>query len=546
MMTPATARAPLDGSHYQVVVIGGGINGVAIARQCAASGRRTLLVEQNDFASGTTSRSTRIIHGGLRYLEHGEIGLVRESLRERATLLRERPHLVHPMHFLLALDEKSRRSALTVRTGLWLYRRFGGSTLAANSAAMDQKRLERILDSGRRWSVFSYEDAQCEFPERLVAEWAVEASQAGATVRNHTQVLAIDVMHGRAKGVLLRDLLNARDERVEATWIINASGPWVDRLCQRSSIRTRPLVRGVRGSHFVIPHFPGAPSSAVYAEAADGRPFFVIPWNEQILVGTTEVPDTGDPTSVQPTAEEIDYLLRSVKKLFPQARISAQDIVYSFAGIRPLAAGKTPALGAMSRKHLIHDHADEGAQQLLSVVGGKLTTAAELARECARKIGASPRRKPSLALGAGDSLDPLLDRWVVEIAGAGSISETSARGIVEWHGKRSLDIARMALSSADLRAPLCSHTEHIVAEAVDAVANEYAATLGDILLRRVPVAWGACWSAACSRQAASRIGLVLNWSDEQKAAEIESFEAERAAMLLCPKRASLSLETAAD
>jgi glycerol-3-phosphate dehydrogenase len=155
MITPATTRGPLDGSHYQVVVIGGGINGVAIARQCAASGRRTLLVEQNDFGSGTTSRSTRIIHGGLRYLEHGEIGLVRESLRERTTLLRERPHLVHPMHFLLALDEKGRRSAFTVRTGLWLYRRFGGSTLATDSAAMDQKRLERILDSGRRWSVFN-------------------------------------------------------------------------------------------------------------------------------------------------------------------------------------------------------------------------------------------------------------------------------------------------------------------------------------------------------------------------------------------------------
>ena len=257
MIAPSKTRAPLDGSHYQVVVIGGGINGVAIARECARSGRRTLLVEQQDFASGTTSRSTRIIHGGLRYLEHGEIGLVRESLRERAKLLRERPHLVHPMHFLLALNEKSRRSALTVRTGLWLYRRFGSSTLADNSAELDQKRLERSLDSGHRWSVFSYEDAQCEFPERLVAEWAVEAAQAGATVRNHTQVLAIDVMHGRAKGVLLRDQLTGRDEKVEATWIINASGPWVDRLCQRSSIRSRRLVGGVRGSHIVSSSFCG-------------------------------------------------------------------------------------------------------------------------------------------------------------------------------------------------------------------------------------------------------------------------------------------------
>lgn len=546
MIAPSKTRAPLDGSHYQVVVIGGGINGVAIARECARSGRRTLLVEQQDFASGTTSRSTRIIHGGLRYLEHGEIGLVRESLRERAKLLRERPHLVHPMHFLLALNEKSRRSALTVRTGLWLYRRFGSSTLADNSAELDQKRLERSLDSGHRWSVFSYEDAQCEFPERLVAEWAVEAAQSGATVRNHTQVLAIDVMHGRAKGVLLRDQLTGRDEKVEATWIINASGPWVDRLCQRSSIRSRRLVGGVRGSHIVVPHFAGAPSGAVYAEATDGRPFFVIPWNEQILVGTTEVPDADDPAKVQPATEEVDYLIRSLKKLFPQARVSAQDIVYSFAGIRPLPVETSKDPGSITRKHVLYDHSADGIQRLISVVGGKLTTAAELARECALKVGANPRKKASFGVTSGESLDPLLDRWVIEIAEAGSISESSARSIVEWHGKRSLDIARMALSSADLRAPLCPHTEHIVAEAVDAVANEFAASLGDILLRRVPVAWGACWSASCSRQAASRIGAVLNWSDEQVAAELESFEVERAAVMRRPKRASLSLELAAD
>jgi len=546
MIAPSKTRAPLDGSHYQVVVIGGGINGVAIARECARSGRRTLLVEQQDFASGTTSRSTRIIHGGLRYLEHGEIGLVRESLRERAKLLRERPHLVHPMHFLLALNEKSRRSALTVRTGLWLYRRFGSSTLADNSAELDQKRLERSLDSGHRWSVFSYEDAQCEFPERLVAEWAVEAAQSGATVRNHTQVLAIDVMHGRAKGVLLRDQLTGRDEKVEATWIINASGPWVDRLCQRSSIRSRRLVGGVRGSHIVVPHFAGAPSGAVYAEATDGRPFFVIPWNEQILVGTTEVPDADDPAKVQPATEEVDYLIRSLKKLFPQARVSAQDIVYSFAGIRPLPVQTSKDPGSITRKHVLYDHSADGIQRLISVVGGKLTTAAELARECALKVGANPRKKASFGVTSGESLDPLLDRWVIEIAEAGSISESSARSIVEWHGKRSLDIARMALSSADLRAPLCPHTEHIVAEAVDAVANEFAASLGDILLRRVPVAWGACWSASCSRQAASRIGAVLNWSDEQVAAELESFEVERAAVMRRPKRAPLSLELAAD
>src|ERR1700730_9715441 len=173
-------RASLDGQTFHVVVIGGGINGVAVARECARAGKRTLLVEQNDFASGVTSRSTRIIHGGLRYLEHGELNLVRESVRERDRLLRERSHLVHPVHFLLLLNEHSQRSAMKVRVGLWLY-----------------QRIEPALDAGQRWSMFNYEDAQCEFPERLVAEWLREAIEAGAVVRNHAEVLAVDITHSR-------------------------------------------------------------------------------------------------------------------------------------------------------------------------------------------------------------------------------------------------------------------------------------------------------------------------------------------------------------
>jgi glycerol-3-phosphate dehydrogenase len=188
-------RPPLEGQHYQVVVIGGGINGAAVARECARAGKRTLLVEQNDFASGVTSRSTRIIHGGLRYLEHGELALVRESVRERERLLRERSHLVHPVHFLFLLNEHSQRSAMKVRAGLWLYQRMSGRK-SASLTEMELKRVERALDAGQHWSILNYEDAQCEFPERLVAEWISEAADAGAVVRNHCEVLAIDVVQG--------------------------------------------------------------------------------------------------------------------------------------------------------------------------------------------------------------------------------------------------------------------------------------------------------------------------------------------------------------
>ena len=547
MNHPSKPRPSLEGEHFQVIVVGGGINGVAIARASARAGKRTLLLEEHDFGAGTTSRSTRIIHGGLRYLEHGELGLVRESLRARRDLLREKPNLVHPIQFLLALPGTSRRSAMAIRLGLWLYHRMGGGQRGVSLSEFEKKRFEQWLDKGEKWSIFSFEDAQCEFPERLVAAWLVEAMQAGAVVRNHARVLAVNVSNGRTRGVLLRDQLTGREDRVEATWVVNATGPWADRLCQYSSIRTKhPMVGGVRGSHIVVPSFPGAPASAVYTEATDGRPFFVLPWNDQILVGTTEVEDSGDPGKVTPSSEEIEYLLRSLSKMFPRAGIKADQVRYAFAGVRPLpfAPGKDP--NAVSRHHFLREHSGDGAARLISVIGGKLTTAAELARQCVAKMGFASSAGKSVVAMAGDSVDPVLDQFVVEIAQAGSVSESSARSIVEWHGPRAIDIARMALSSAELRAPICPHSEHIVAEAMAAITQECAVSLGDVLLRRVPVAWGPCWSASCSREAAMRIGAAMQWSEAQIAAELEGFETERAAMLRKPTRAEISLDAAAD
>jgi glycerol-3-phosphate dehydrogenase len=539
-------RARLDGRHFHVLVIGGGINGVAIARECARAGKHVLLVEQNDFASGVTSRSTRIIHGGLRYLEHAELGLVRESLRERGRLLREKSHLVHPLHFLLLLNEGSQRSALKIRVGLWLYRRLAGKRARRGGGEVDLARLERALDAGHRWSFFPYEDAQCEYPERLVAEWFMEAAAAGAVIRNYTEALAVDVSQGRVRGVLLRDRLSGHEERVNATWVINCTGPWADRICQRSTIRThQPMVGGVRGSHIILPRFPGSPSAAIYTEAADRRPIFVLPWAEQVMVGTTEVADTGDPGKAVPSAEEIGYLLSSAARIFPQANISAQTIRYAFAGVRPLPYCDSKNLAAVTRRHLLHDHSEDGASRMLSVIGGKLTTAAALARECARKMGLSANQPQVIAMANGSALDPVLDEAVLQIAGVGGISEDSARGMVEWHGQRAFEIARAARESADLRAPICPHTSHLVAEAAEAYRREFAVTLGDVLLRRVPVALGPCWSAACSREAALRIASVLGWNDKTMGRNLEAFEMERSMFLRPAIQAEPAVEDAA-
>jgi glycerol-3-phosphate dehydrogenase len=540
-------RGSIDGQHFHVVVIGGGINGVAVAKECARAGKSTLLIEQNDFASGVTSRSTRIIHGGLRYLEHGEIGLVRESLRERERLLRERSHLVHPLHFVLLLNQSGGRNAMKVRAGLWLYQKMSGRKTTANLGEMELKRIERALDAGQHWSLFSYEDAQCEFPERLVAEWLTEAIDAGAVVRNHAEVIAVDVSHGRARGVLFRDRITGKDQRVDANWILNCTGPWADRLCQRSSVRTKqPMVGGVRGSHLVLSRFAGAPDAALYAEGPDGRPVFVIPWNEQVLVGTTEVADDGDPAKTAPSQDEIEYLLRTVTQLFPKAQINARSIRYTFAGVRPLpyAPGDKPS--AVSRRHFLHDHSDDGATRMISVIGGKLTTAASLARECARAVGLRPAEPKAIAVEPGGGLDPLLDQATLDVAQAGSVSEESARGIVEWHGKRAMDIARMALISAELRAPICPHTAHIVAEVVEAYRKECAVSLADVLLRRVPGALGPCWSESCSREAALRIGAVLGWNEQTMGSNLEAFEVERESFLHRPSAGASALKAAAD
>ena len=533
MQLTCPARLPLDGQGFDVLVIGGGVNGVAIARECARNGKKVAVAEQNDFASGATSRSTRIIHGGLRYLEHGEVGLVRESLRERERLLRRYPNLVRPMEFLLALSHEPRpfmRSSMAIRAGLWLYHRWaGGPRIKSNCADA----FERQLDAGHQWSVFSYEDAQCEFPERLIAEWLSEAVAEGAIVRNYTQVLQIVCIDGHVTGARLRDEVSGEESEITASYIVNASGPWVDSVLQRSGFSFNRLIGGVRGSHIVLPAFTGAPPAAIYTEALDGRPFFVVPWNSQVLVGTTEVADSDDPGKARPVAAEIDYLFDSFTRLFPNSRLTKADIRYSFAGVRPLPYAPGKKMSEVSRQHVIHDHANDGAAGLISIIGGKLTTAMSLARETARKIGLNDTEPANIlaAPAPASGVECTLAQWAHLVACKANIPEASAHAIASWHGRRALAIACAASIDDALRLPLCNHSEHIVAEAVEAVMHESAVTLADILLRRVPVALAPCWSESCTQQAASRIGAALGWGRTRIYQESEKFEQERANFL---------------
>ena len=520
---------PNQDQNFDVLVIGGGINGVAIARECAQWSKRTLLVEQNDFSSGATSRSTRIIHGGLRYLEHAEIGLVRESLRERERLLGQLPHLVRPLQFLLALPKKSHsllRSSLAIRTGLWLYHHWAGGK---RTPANDKAAFERQLDNGDSWSIYAYEDAQCEFPERLVAEWLAESVAAGGVACNHTELLEITRGNGRVTGARLRDRISGQEYAVRATHIVNATGPWADTVIAASGISTPRMIGGVRGSHLVLPKFTGAPEQAIYTEAIDGRPIFVIPWNGQLLVGTSEVADANVPDNPQPSAQEIEYLYQSFARLFPRSGLTQADIRYDFAGIRPLPFAPGKSSSSVTRRHILHDHAGEGAAGLISVIGGKLTTAASLARDVVRKLGVDVPEPVNVFASPAieEDVESTVRQWARLVACKAKIPTGCAEAIAEWHGRHALAIAHAASLDERLREPLCPHSCHLVAEAVEAVAHESAVTLGDILLRRVPVALGACWSEECSREAAQKIGRALGWDQSRIYMELLRLEEER-------------------
>jgi glycerol-3-phosphate dehydrogenase len=454
-------------------------------------------------------------------------------LRERERLLSQSPHLVRPLEFLLALPKKSRsfrRSSLAIRTGLQLYSRWAG---AKHTAASDISAFERQLDDGNAWSIYSYEDAQCEFPERLVAEWLAEALEAGALVCNHTQLLEITRSNGRVTGARLRDRISAQEYAVEAANIINATGPWADAVIAASGISATRMIGGVRGSHLVLPRFEGAPAQAIYTEAIDGRPIFVIPWNHQLLVGTSEVPDGHAPDNPQPSPEEIDYLFQSFAHLFPRSGLTPADIRYDFAGIRPLPFSPDKPASTITRRHILHDHKDEGAAGLISIIGGKLTTAASLAREVGRKLGLDIPEPVNVFASPAveEEVHSTCRQWARIVACKAKIPEGCAEAIAEWHGRHALAIAHAASLDERLREPLCQHSCHLVAEAVEAVAHESAVTLGDILLRRVPVALSACWQEECSREAAQKIGRALGWDHGRIDMELLRFEEERISFL---------------
>ena len=368
-MTRAENIARLsDSSTFDVLVVGGGIAGAGLALEAARTGARTALVEARDFASGTSSRSSKLVHGGLRYLAQGQFGLTRESVRERTVLLRDAPGLVTTQEFLVPVRAGGKNGKLKIGLALAVYDFFAGArTRRWRGAADVQAAIPGISADGLRGG-WSYGDAETD-DARLVFRVLREARALGALAVNYLEVE--DLARGPAgvEGARVRDGVTGESFEIAARVVVNATGAWSDRL--RRKVGAPPKLRPLRGSHllFAADRFPLAQAVGFFAE--DGRPVFAVPWEGAVLVGTTDIDHRAD-LDIEPAISrtEFDYLLHAARREFPALDLRENDVVSTWAGVRPVvASGAHVDPSKEARDHLI---VEEGG--LLTVTGGKLTT----------------------------------------------------------------------------------------------------------------------------------------------------------------------------
>lgn len=482
---------------FDVVVVGAGINGTGIARDAARRGLKVLLLDKQDIAAGTTSWSSRLIHGGLRYLEHAEIGLVHESLVEREHLLSIAPHLVRPLPLTLPIYRYHTRGPLLIRLGMIAYDllSFRKSLPRHRMFGRDQALIhEPGLNADGLRAAARYYDAQVEFPERISVENTIDAHSHGAEIRTDATVDRLVMDGHRVVGVGFVDRMGNRNE-IQAALTINVAGPWVDDVL--AGVERGPaerLVGATKGSHIVVAPFPGAPTDALYIEAKqDNRPYFIIPWNRHYLIGTTDVRYDGDPDRVVPSEEEIFYLLTETNTAIPAANLSRGDVLYAYAGLRPLPQHCGGSESAITRRHIVKDHAPD-VEGLVSIIGGKLTTFRNLAEQtvdlAVRKLGrkVSPSDTASVPLPGGVS------RMAAFAARFGAdrpdwLDERSASYLLRVYGSRARNVVALGEVDPALRTIIHEETGTIAATVAHAVRTEFAETLTDVIMRRTMVGY---------------------------------------------------------
>ena len=559
----------IAGYPFDLIVVGAGINGAGIARDAALRGLKVLLLDKGDLSSGTTQWSTRLIHGGLRYLEHYEVSLVRESLAEREKLFKIAPHLVKPLRFVVPIYNRSKRGPGLIRLGMIGYdllsldKSIPRHRMLSHDEALEQ--YPGLNPDGLRGAA-TYYDGQVEYAERLAVENAISAREYGATVITYAEVTKLlfedDGSGGlqSAVGVEFADRLGEGTTfTAHAPITVNVAGPWVDRILggsgafgfddapERAEDHDGQMIGGTKGSHLVVDHFPGAPTDALYVEAReDGRPYFIVPWNGRYLIGTTDFRYKGDLDYVSAGDEEIQYLVDETNAVIPEANLKPEDVLFTYSGVRPLPFKPEGSESSITRSHVVYDHASgesaaggdlavpgagPRAEGLISIIGGKLTTYRNLARQTVDVVHDKLHLHPPMsqtgdfALPGGAVED--YRTFAADFKTTSGVSDVLAERLLRLYGARAPDVLAEAGEDPELRLPLVSpfsiETGLIGAEILYAFRREMAETLADVLLRRTMVGLGPKVALGVDSVAAEIAAKHLGWTESRAAKEVKAY-----------------------
>ena len=489
----------LEGT-FDLLIIGGGITGAGAARDAAHRGLRVALLDQSDLASGTSSRSSKLVHGGLRYLEQGEFSLVFEAVAERRILQEIAPHLVNPLPFLFPVYDTSRRGVFSINVGMWLYdglSLFRSPKIHKKLSVKEVREAEPQLRSkGLKGAPVYYDCATDD--ARLTLETALDAEARGAVIATYTRVTGyIRGPGGRVQGVTAEDMLTGESLEIQAAAVINATGPWSDRTRGLDGHITSDRLRPTKGIHIVVDAECLSIDHAIVGfQPKDGRVFFVIPWGEQTYIGTTDTDFQGDPGDVAADSADVDYIVEATGFYFPDAGITRDDVICTWAGVRPLISEEEASNeSSVSREHLIRLDADG----LITIAGGKLTTYRRMGAEVVDKVvdllrmlGHPLDLKPAEtgieplpgAVGWPPDDDHEAVACQVSEVGDGALEMDTARLLANTLGMRGLDVAELAASDAALAARLVPGRPEILGQVVHAVERELAATVSDFFIRR--------------------------------------------------------------
>jgi glycerol-3-phosphate dehydrogenase len=480
--------AALRRQRFDLLVIGGGIYGAWTACDAAARGLSVALVEKDDWGAGTSSASSKLIHGGLRYLEHFEFGLVRHSLAERRVLTHIAPHLVRPLRFIVPVHRGARVGMFVLGAGLTLYDALSGfNQPVARHRRFSATRLAQRLPFLRREDLrggYSYGDCQ-EDDARMTLTVVAAAQANGAVCANRVEALGLHRDNGRARGAELRDVFSGERFDIDAGAVVAASGPWSRQLFGDAA----PRMKLVKGVHLLLPAIPGCDDAFLLTAPQDGRVFFVIPWYGRTLVGTTESEVSG-PEEVVVTAADRRYLLDAVNAVLPGLRWSDDDVIAAFAGARTLQADDAENLSAVTREFELL----EPLGNVLLPLGGKYTTARSDAVGIVDRVQQCLGREPTPSRTATQPLpgapsEPMaawLPSAVARLQALG-VDDAAARTAALRHGTRIERIADLIGECGAWRERLYPAAPFLIAEAVLACRDEMAASTDDVLRRRLPL-----------------------------------------------------------